>query len=220
MDSNDAEASAEDSVEDLEDQEGSKISKFVPSRLAVPMGVLVFVLLVDQISKSWAVDRLSDGSTFDVALGLKFRLAYNTGMAFSQGQDSGAIIGTIATVVAVGVIVYSMQFRSVWIRVLLGLVAGGALGNVADRLFRSSGENVLVAAEEATGFMKGAVVDFIYTSFWPTFNIADSAVVVGAILLVITLWREESAEGESVEAVAPTGSETATAQANTESDDS
>jgi signal peptidase II len=66
-----------------------------------------------------------------------------------------------------------------WPRLGVGLVLGGALGNLTDRVFR-----------EGTGFLGGAVVDFVDLQWWPVFNVADAAVCVGALLLVLTAARE------------------------------
>jgi signal peptidase II len=73
--------------------------------------------------------------------------------------------------------------------VAVGLISGGAVGNVLDRLFRSK-----------SGFLNGAVVDFIDLKHWPIFNIADSAVVVGAGLLIIDSWRHDRARARAVAA--------------------
>jgi signal peptidase II len=65
------------------------------------------------------------------------------------------------------------------VAVALGLVLGGAFGNVGDRIFRSP------------GFLRGAVVDFVDVGFWPVFNLADSAITCGCILLLLTTWSRE-----------------------------
>jgi signal peptidase II len=84
-------------------------------------------------------------------------------------------LAVIAVLVILGAV---RRVQSTPIAVALGLVVGGALGNLTDRVFRSHG---------------GAVVDFIALHFWPTFNIADSCIVVGGILAAVLLWREERA---------------------------
>jgi MFS family permease len=84
----------------------------------------------------------------------------------------GAVLGVVATVMAVVLVVLARRVRRTSSAVGLGLVLGGALGNLADRLFRGHG---------------GAVVDFITLSHWPTFNLADTAITVGVVLLVVTL---------------------------------
>jgi signal peptidase II len=84
-------------------------------------------------------------------------------------------VAVVAVLVMLGAV---RRVQSTPIVVALGLVVGGALGNLADRVFRSH---------------HGAVVDFIALHFWPTFNVADSCVVVGGILAGVLLWRGERA---------------------------
>jgi signal peptidase II len=67
--------------------------------------------------------------------------------------------------------------------IAIGMVLGGALGNLSDRAFRGGG-----------GFLGGGVVDFVDLQWWPVFNVADSAIVVGAILLFLVQWRDEVAD--------------------------
>jgi len=150
------------------------------------VGAASVVVLLDQLSKHWAVNRLSPAGSdehVEVFLGVQFRLAFNQGMAFSRFSNSGAIIGLIALGIIVGLIWFSRSVSGARALSVVGMVIGGALGNLLDRLFR-------VPYSASPGFMKGAVVDFIYTRWWPTFNIADSAVVVGGILLAVIAWRQ------------------------------
>lgn len=131
----------------------------------------------DQLTKWWAVSSLDERSV-DIVWTLRFQLAVNHGASFSLGTGLGAWIGVLAIVV---VVVLVWQGRSVrtWLgAVALGLIVGGALGNVADRAFR-----------EGDGFFGGGVIDFIDLQWWPVFNVADIGVVCGAILLVLSLLR-------------------------------
>ncbi len=143
------------------------------NRLLVAGAVACCVVAVDQLTKSWAVSRLSGGD-FHVFWKLDFVLEYNTGSSFSFAQGWAPVIGGAAAVVVAILLVMVRHARSNAVAEALGLVIGGALGNLSDRVFRSH---------------HGAVVDFIALHFWPTFNVADSCVVVGSILLVILLWR-------------------------------
>jgi len=148
------------------------------SALPVALGIGAFVIVADQVTKQIAVDNITKGSPIGVFWKLQWNLHFNTGSAFSLGPDLGQFIGVLAVIVSVALMWYA---RSVVGRIpgaLLGLVAGGAVGNVIDRLFRGEGGD---------GFMRGAVVDFIDFQFWPIFNVADMAIVVGAILLGIHL---------------------------------
>ncbi|QXC63455.1 signal peptidase II [Aquihabitans sp. G128] len=141
------------------------------------MGVVV--VLLDQLTKHWALNRLDDGSVVDVVGSLRFNLAYNTGTAFSlgSGKGLGPWISVLAIVVVVGLSLgYTSRFRLG--AVAAGLIAGGAIGNLADRAFRGD-----------DGFLHGAVIDFVDLQWWPVFNLADAAIVVGAGLLVLASLR-------------------------------
>jgi signal peptidase II len=141
------------------------------------LAVAAVVLLVDQLTKSWAQHRLSEGD-INLFWTLRLRLAFNSGMAFSQGRGLGPIIGALALVVVVVLVLSASRGTSKLGAVAIGLVAGGALGNLADRLFRSD-----------QGFLQGHVIDFVDLQWWPVFNVADACIVVGGILLVVSAWR-------------------------------
>jgi len=153
------------------------------------------VLAVDQVTKSWAVQRLGPlpgVKSIPVIGSLEWRLAYNSGMAFSQGQGRGPLIAVVALTIVGILIWFARSVEATWGRVVIGVVIGGALGNLADRAFRPP------APGGVEGFMRGAVVDFIYLRWWPTFNVADACVVVGGILLAILAFRlPDPAEGGS-----------------------
>jgi signal peptidase II len=137
--------------------------------------IVVAVLVADQLSKNWAINSLT-AHPRDLVWGFRFFLTYNSGMAFSQGQGRGPIVGVIAIGVS-AIVIYTLRSdRTVLGAVSRGLIVGGACGNVLDRLFRAQ-----------DGFMSGRVVDFVDPGFWPVFNVADSAVVIGCILLVVNL---------------------------------
>ena len=105
---------------------------------------------------------------------LDLQLEYNSGSSFSLAQGWAPVIAATAVVIVAVLVVMVRNARSNGVAVALGLVIGGALGNLSDRVFRSH---------------HGSVVDFIALHFWPTFNVADSCVVIGSILLVLLLWR-------------------------------
>jgi signal peptidase II len=146
------------------------------TRFLVAATVAACVIAVDQLTKSWAVNRLSRGS-IHIFWKLDLQLEYNSGSSFSFAQGWAPVIGGIAVVIVAVLVVMVRRARSNSIALALGLVIGGALGNLSDRVFRSH---------------HGSVVDFIALHFWPTFNVADSCVVVGSILLVIFLWRSQT----------------------------
>ena len=141
----------------------------------------ISVVLLDQLSKVWALRRLSSGEMVDVLFSLRFNLAFNTGMAFSKGAGKGPLIGLVALVVAGVLIFIARKSTSILQLVFIGIVVGGAVGNVIDRMSRV-GE---APNSGGTGFMSGAVVDFIDLQWWPIFNVADAAIVVGGIGLVL-----------------------------------
>ena len=140
-------------------------------RLAVP--VAAAVVAIDQITKHWAVSSLPGRPPVHVIWTLQWNLSFNSGMAFSKGQGLGVVIGLVALAVA-GYISWVIRRSPSTVATLAGgLVIGGALGNVVDRLFRGD------------GWMRGSVVDFIDFQWFPIFNVADMAVNVGGALFVI-----------------------------------
>ncbi len=144
-------------------------------RVGVLAGVAAFVLAADAITKALVVVHLRPGEPVHV-LGdvLMLDLLRNPGAAFSVGTGDTIVF----TAIAVGVVVYiartARNLRSVGWAITLGLLLGGALGNLADRILR------------APGLFRGNVVDWIeLTRYWPVFNVADSAIVCGGILTVL-----------------------------------
>jgi signal peptidase II len=150
------------------------------------LAIAATVVLVDQLTKQWALNALDDGP-IDVVWTLRFNLAFNKGMAFSQGTGFGPIIGIVALVVIVILLVSVGRSSSRLYPFAVGLIVGGAVGNLIDRLFRDP------------GWLRGAVVDFIDVQWWPIFNVADIAVTVGGALLLYTSVQrpqpEESDDG-------------------------
>jgi len=137
------------------------------------LSVALVIVVLDQLSKHWAVNRLSGDRNIDLFWRLRFHLTFNSGMAFSKGRGLGPIIGVVALIVVVGLLVSLRRDNSPLSTVAVGLVMGGAIGNVADRLFRGD------------GWFRGSVVDFIDPQWFPIFNVADIAVNVGGALLVL-----------------------------------
>jgi signal peptidase II len=150
-------------------------------RAATTVMVLVAagVFVVDQLTKWWAVNALDTRSihlfwTFDL------ELARNTGASFSMGAGRGGLIAVLAIVVVVVLLVVGRAADTTAGAVLVGMILGGALGNLADRAFR-----------DGSGILGGAVVDWINPGWWPVFNVADACVVVGGILLVLVGFRQD-----------------------------
>jgi len=139
---------------------------------------------LDQATKVWAVAALSDGPIEVIGRGVQFRLARNTGGAFSLFTGSTTVLALVGVVLVVFLVRMARRETDPGLTLGLALVLGGALGNLADRVFRDP------------GVLKGAVVDFIDVGAWPTFNLADSAIVIGAAILILRGWKSgEPARG-------------------------
>jgi signal peptidase II len=136
--------------------------------------VALVTLIADIATKNWAVATLSEGQPREV-LGplLKLHYARNSGAAFSLATGATWLFTIVATVVAVAVIVVAGRIVSKRWALALGLLLGGSLGNLGDRIFR------------APGHFRGLVVDWIELPHWPIFNIADSAIVFAAAIIAI-----------------------------------
>jgi signal peptidase II len=138
------------------------------------VGVAAFVLTADAVSKAIVVARLPGHAPIRLLGGLlTLRLLRNSGAAFSIGTSMTIVF----TAIAVGVIIFILRtarrLRSMRWAVTLGLLLGGATGNLADRLLRSPAP------------LRGSVVDWIELPHWPVFNLADSAIVCGGVLAVL-----------------------------------
>jgi signal peptidase II len=143
--------------------------------LALTAATVAPVVALDQLTKWWALEQLSDGP-IHVFWTLDLRLTFNSGAAFSTGPGLTPFL-TAAGVALVGMLVLmSRASTKTSAAISLGLLLGGACGNLADRLFRDHG---------------GAVIDFVDFGWWPVFNVADTALVCGAILLVLVNARPE-----------------------------
>jgi signal peptidase II len=147
----------------------------------VTLPVAVVVVIVDQLTKWWALERLSRGRDIDLLWTLRLNLVRNSGAAFSTGRGLGPVLGVVAVGVVLLLVRYGRMASSPPTAAGIGLVLGGALGNLSDRAFRS-GDG---------GFLGGHVVDFIDLQWWPVFNVADAAIVVGGLLLAFTLARAD-----------------------------
>ena len=141
------------------------------------MAIVIGVVVADQLTKLWAVHRLRDGPIGVIGSDIGFRLGRNSGGAFSTFQAFTPVLAIVAVVLTVILVRAVARTEDRMMLVALALVLGGALGNLMDRLFRSP------------GFLRGEVVDFIGVKSFPTFNVADSAITVGALLLVIAVLR-------------------------------
>ena len=139
------------------------------------MAIALVVIAIDQLTKQWAIDSLGPDREIAVFWTLQLNLAFNNGMAFGQAQGFGPLIAVLATLVIVYLLVTLRTETSPMSTLGMGLLIGGAAGNLIDRLARSD-----------DGFLRGAVVDFIDFQWFPIFNIADMAINVGAGLLILS----------------------------------
>lgn len=144
------------------------------------------VILLDQVTKSWAVSALADGRVIHVIGSLQFSLGFNSGFAFSQGQGLGPLVGIFA-IIAVLFLLRAVRKATTQLSAMaLCAIVAGALGNIADRIFRGE------------GWLHGRVVDFIDVQWWPVFNVADSSITVGACALIAAMLME-SRNGKGVD---------------------
>ncbi|CAB4953264.1 unannotated protein [freshwater metagenome] len=157
---------------------GNRMTLVRSMRTSVFVAVVIAVL--DQMSKAWALRDLVDGRVIHVIWTLQFNLTYNRGMAFSRGTGVGPIIGVIGLVVVVMLLLSLRRADNVLTRLATGLIIGGAMGNILDRLFRDS------------GWMRGAVIDFIDFQWWPVFNVADMAIMIGAATMIVAMLKYNS----------------------------
>ena len=127
------------------------------------VGIVATVLALDQATKAWAVHSLA---------GAPVSIIGTTGSAFSLFQTLTPLLAVLAVAIALILVRAMRRTNDRIVIIALALVLAGAFGNLADRLFRSP------------GWLRGAVVDFIHISRWPTFNVADSAITIGAVVLV------------------------------------
>ena len=136
------------------------------------------VVVLDALTKQWAVTALADGP-IDLFGSLRLALTHNKAGAFGLGGAFVPFLAVAALVLVVVMVVTGSATERLPVALALGLILGGAFGNVADRVFRSP------------GFLRGAVVDFVDVGFWPVFNLADSAITCGCVLLLVSTWSRE-----------------------------
>jgi signal peptidase II len=149
-----------------------------PRRVGLLLGVAAFVLVADIVTKAIVVAQMPGHAPIRLLGGLlTITLTRNGGAAFSIGTSMTIVF----TAIAVGVIVYILRtarnLRSIGWAITLGLLLGGATGNLLDRIFR------------APGPFQGHVVDWIQLPDWPVFNLADSAIVCAGVLVVLLALR-------------------------------
>lgn len=145
------------------------------------LSVAWFIWILDVATKAWAVNQLSKRDSVKV-LGSFFQLTYvtNSGAAFSFAPNATLLLSLFGVLVLVFIIYFAPKVDSRGWSVVLGLVMGGILGNITDRIFREP------------GFLRGHVIDWMQLPHWPIFNLADSAIVVAAGISMILTARNIS----------------------------
>ena len=143
-------------------------------RIRLLVAVAAVILALDIVTKVFAVRLLTPGQPVSI-IGdtVTWTLVRNSGAAFSMATGYTWVLTLIASGVVIGIIWMGRRLVSPWWAIGLGMILGGAMGNLIDRFFRSPGP------------LRGHVVDFLSIGWWPVFNVADPSVVGGAILLVV-----------------------------------
>lgn len=160
-----------------------------PRRAGLLAAVAAVVLAADAVTKALAVSRLGDASPVELPGGvLTLQLVRNSGAAFGVGSGFTVAFTLISIVVALVILRVAVNVRHRAWAVTLGLLLGGALGNLGDRLLRPPGP------------LRGHVVDWIQLPHWPVFNLADTAIVCGGVLAVILAIRGMRVDGTRVQA--------------------
>jgi signal peptidase II len=142
-------------------------------RLLIAGAIVVAVVVLDVLTKTWALRALADGPIWLVGRSIGFVLSFNSGSAFSIVRSGAPVLAVIAIIAAVVLVRTVLRTDDVWLVVGLSLVLGGAMGNLVDRLFR------------APSFLHGAVIDFVKLGPWPLFNVADAAISIGAVIIIV-----------------------------------
>jgi signal peptidase II len=138
--------------------------------------VLVCVVAADQVVKALVNGALALGEQRRLVAGIKLINTRNSGVAFGQLQNGGALVSVVIAVALGALLVYFARNAGrplIWLPT--GMLVGGALGNIVDRV------------------REGAVVDFLKLPYWPAFNVADSAITIGVVILLVVVERAGAA---------------------------
>ena len=155
-------------------QERGPVPALRARRLALAGAVAAAVTTVDQLTKAWALRALDEGPR-ELIWTLKLDLSFNSGAAFGLGRGRAPVLAAVGVLLVLALLAFGRTaLATLPGTAALGLVLGGALGNLADRLF---------------GDHDGSVVDFIDLGWWPVFNLADAAISCGVVLLLVSGWH-------------------------------
>ncbi len=160
--------------------------------MAIMLVLATGVVVADLVTSAFAERDLANGPVHVVGF-VELRLAYNTGAAFNIGRGYAPVFAVIAVAVSAALIWWSRTVATRLGAAALGMVLGGAVGNLLERVFGGHG---------------GAVVDFVDLRYWPVFNLADAAIVTGAILFVLLALRRPGQRKLPVDSEAASGSAT------------
>lgn len=160
------------------------VRKWRPAMLWLFAGFAVFAYAFDQFTKLWVTSTMIEGERIPVLPPLlHWYYIRNSGAAFSIGENVTWIFTIVMAGVSVAILLQLRRLGSAWWALSLGLLLGGALGNLTDRLFREP------------SFAMGHVVDFIQVPNFAIFNIADSAVVSGVVIICLLTLRGVGMDG-------------------------
>jgi signal peptidase II len=172
------------SLSDGEPAEGSRRPRRAHRYVRLFAGVALLAYVADVVTKVVAVEVLANSPAIPVVGDLlTLRLTRNPGAAFSLGTSATFALSVISIVVVIVVLVLGRRVASPMWAVALGLLLGGAAGNLTDRLLREPAP------------MRGHVVDFLELPNWPVFNLADSAIVLAAGLIILQSFRGVQIDG-------------------------
>jgi signal peptidase II len=138
------------------------------------------IWLIDFATKAWALQSLSSQPRKVIGTLLQFTLVYNSGAAFSFATGFTIIFSLLALAVVIAAVYFAPKITSRGWQLTIGLLLGGVLGNLTDRIFREP------------SFLSGYVIDWIQIPHWPVFNLADSAICIAAAISFILSMRNIS----------------------------
>ena len=139
------------------------------------VAVAVGILVLDALTKAWALGALKD-EPIRLFGSVRLALTYNTAGAFGLGGAFVPFLALAAVVLVIVMVTTGDATAEAPAAVALGMILGGAFGNLGDRIFRDP------------GLLRGAVVDFVDVGFWPVFNLADAAITCGCAVLLWAGW--------------------------------
>lgn len=168
---------------------GARPARYFAAGPLLLLVLAVVVVACDQVTKVLAVAHLEGHPPVSVVGDtVRLMLLRNSGAAFSLGTGFTVVLGVLSAAVVVAICWFARTVHSRWWAWGLGLVLGGAAGNLLDRLLRTPGA------------LRGHVVDFVSVGWWPVFNVADSCLVAGVITIAVAVLLGESRDGTREEA--------------------